>query len=309
MTTTPSLPDDDLSLHHAAAGCGCGLHSRRRFGLAALAGAFTFPAWAREGVEVGPPSSFAGMVPAEEVEQAAVLQYAKIRQEAAGKGALAGDGDPQLLRLRTIAQRLIPFSYEWNPRARQWKWEITLLRSSQVNAFCMPGGKIAFFDGILSQLQLVDDEVAMVMGHEIAHALREHAREQMGKSAATRGGIDIVASLFGLGNVSRLAANIGGQLLTMKFGRDDETEADLVGMELAARAGYDPRAGISLWNKMAQASKGAPPQFLSTHPSGPTRIRDMEVNLPKVEGLFAKAPKPAQRFEPPPRSAPAAAKR
>ena len=167
----------------------------------------------------------------------------------------------------------------------------------------MPGGKIAFYVGILQQLQLSDDEVAMIMGHEMAHALREHARERMGKQMATRGAIEIGAALLGLGELGRGAASMGGQLLTLKFGREDESEADLVGMELAARGGYNPRAGVSLWQKMAQASKGAPPQFLSTHPSSSTRIQDIEASLPKVEGLYARAGKPPRRFAPPPLSA------
>ena len=117
----------------------------------------------------------------------------------------------------------------------------------------------------------------MVMGHEMTHALREHAREQMGKSMATRGAIELGAALLGLGNGGRMRRQHGRPAAdACKFSRDDESEADLVGMELAARAGYDPHAGVTLWQKMAAASKGAPPQFLSTHPSGPTRIRDIE---------------------------------
>ena len=164
----------------------------------------------------------------------------------------------------------------------------------------MPGGKIAFFWGILARLQLTDDEVAMIMGHEMAHALREHARERMGKSFATRGALEIGAALFGLGDLGRLAAGMGEQMLSLVFSRDDESEADLVGMELAARAGYNPAAGVTLWQKMGAVSKGAPPEFLSTHPSGPTRIKDIEANLPKVEGLYQRAPRPAKRFAPPP---------
>ena len=105
--------------------------------------------------------------------------------------------------------------------------------------------------------------------------------------------------LFGLGDVGRTVANMGGQLLTLKFGREDESEADLVGMELAARAGYDPRSGVTLWQKMMEASKGAPPEFLSTHPAGNTRIRDIEASLPKVEPLYVRAPRPARQFGPP----------
>jgi Zn-dependent protease with chaperone function len=290
--------------------CGCALHAsdpqRRLFtrllvgaGAAAAAG----PLLAREGVEVGGNSKFTKLVSAGQIEQAAQQQYLQMRQEASGKGALAPADHPQMLRLNTIAQRLIPYTYEWNPRAKQWKWEVSLIGAKTINAFCMPGGKIAFYLGILQQLQLSDDEVAMIMGHEMAHALREHARERMGKQMATRGAIEIGATLLGLGELGRGAASMGGQLLTLKFGREDESEADLVGMELAARGGYNPRAGVSLWQKMAQASKGAPPQFLSTHPSSSTRIQDIEANLPKVEGLYARAEKPPRRFAPPPLSA------
>jgi len=161
----------------------------------------------------------------------------------------------------------------------------------------MPGGKIAFYSGILEKLKLSDDEVATIMGHEVAHALREHARERMAKTQATRLGASLISSLFGLGGVGDTLLNMGGQLLTLTFSREDESEADLVGMELAARAGYDPEAGVTLWQKMGAAAKGAPPQWLSTHPAGPTRIKDIQANLPKVEPLYARADKPKQRFE------------
>jgi predicted Zn-dependent protease len=207
---------------------------------------------------------------------------------------LAADDHPQVIRLRAIAQKIIPFSYEWNPRARDWKWEVNLLGSSQINAFCMPGGKIAFYSGILTKLELTDDEVAMVMGHEIAHALREHARERMGKSMATSGlsrlGGALIAGFFGIdARLTDAVAQQGAQLLSLKFSREDESEADLVGMELAARAGFNPRAGVSLWEKMSAANKGAPPQWLSTHPSGSTRIKEIEANLPKVAPLYERA--------------------
>lgn len=273
--------------------------SRRRLfsGLVGAGALAATPAWAREGVEVGNQSSIARLVPAEQVEQAGAQQYQQMLAQARQQGALAPDSNPQLRRLRAIAQRIVPHSYGWNPRARQWRWEVNLLGSPELNAFCMPGGKIAFYYGILEKLKLNDDEVATIMGHEVAHALREHARERMAKTTATRIGAGLVSSLLGLGNVGDAVLNMGGQLLTLKFSREDESEADLVGMELAARAGYDPAAGVSLWEKMGEASKGAPPQWLSTHPAGPSRIRDIQANLPKVEGLYARAEKPAQRFE------------
>jgi predicted Zn-dependent protease len=298
--------------HHRRWGCACapGFGAQRRlFTLALLAAALPAQAQtpAREGVDVGKKSWIAGLVPPEQLEQAAQQQYLQMRKNAAQQGALAPADNPQLVRLRAIAERIVPYSYAWNDRARQWKWEVSLFGSRQINALCMPGGKIAFFYGLLDRLQLNDDEVAMVMGHEIAHALREHARERVGKTVATRGAIEIGSALLGLGGGGRYLADMGGQLVTLKFGRDDETEADLVGMELAARAGYDPRAGITLWNKMAVANKGAPPEWFSTHPSGGSRIKDIEANLAKVMPLYERAAKPTRRFGPPaPRAAPAA---
>ena len=251
-------------------------------------------AWAREGVEVGERSVFADMVSAEQVEQQASLQYQQTLKAAAEHSALGPADNAQVRRLRAIAQKIIPLAGEWNERARQWKWEVNLIGSNQINAFCMPGGKIVFYTGILKTLQLSDDEVAMVMGHEIAHALREHARERMGKSTVTTGAARLGGALLSgwLGIDPRLTdtmAQQGANLLSLKFGREDESEADLVGMELAARAGFDPRAGVTLWEKMSAASKGAPPQWLSTHPSGNTRIADIEANLPKVMPLYERA--------------------
>jgi predicted Zn-dependent protease len=288
----------DLSVPH---GFGCACHGRRLFNRALLgAGLFAgLPALAREGVDVGQESSFAKLVPAEQVEAAAIQQYRQLLQQASAQRALAPADHPQVVRLRAIAQRLIPQTYNWNPRARGWEWEVNLIGSRDLNAFCMPGGKIAFFYGLLQQLQLSDDEVAMVMGHEMTHAVREHARERLGKTAATRIGASLISSLFGLGNTGDTLLNMGSQLLTLKFSREDETEADLVGMEIAARAGYDPQAAVSLWNKMLEANKNAPPQFLSTHPSGPNRIHELEANLPRVQPLYARAERPPRRFEPP----------
>jgi predicted Zn-dependent protease len=306
--------DDPADPSNHRWGCRCARHGRRLFtrGLvAAAAGVALAPALpdeaeAREGVDVGGTSRMARLVPAAQIEQAAAQQYRQMLQQARSQRALGGDDHPQVQRLRAIAQRIIPLSPPWNERARQWQWEVNLIGSPQINAFCMPGGKIAFFFGILDKLRLDDDEVAMIMGHEAAHALREHARERLSKTLATRGAIEIGAALLGLGDLGRMAAGFGEQLLTLRFSRDDETEADLVGLELAARAGYNPRAGISLWQKMAAANKNAPPQWLSTHPAGESRIREIEENLPKVEPLFVKAPKPTQRFGPPERRAPGA---
>ncbi len=266
------------------------LSGRRGFLRAATAAAGASalaPVWGQ--VQVGQPSALRSLVPAAQLESAASQQYAQLLAQARAKGALAPDGHPQLRRLRTIAQRLVPHALPWNERARQWRWEVNLIGSKQINAFCMPGGKIAFFTGILDQLQLNDDEAAMVMGHEMAHALREHARSRIAKTQATGLGLSLGAQLLGLGDLGRLAADLGTQLLSLKFSREDETEADLVGLELAARGAYDPRASVTLWQKMARAAGDNGLEFLSTHPSGPSRIRDLEANIPKVEALYEQA--------------------
>ncbi|MFZ4289216.1 M48 family metallopeptidase [Variovorax sp. HJSM1_2] len=267
--------------------------ARRRLflhlGAAAAAGAAVLPAAAQ--VDVGSSSWTRQFVSAEKLEDAAQQEYSKMLSEARAQGALASDNNPQLQRLRGIARRIIPFATQWNPRATQWRWEVNLIGSKQVNAFCMPGGKIAFYTGILDQLKLNDDEVAMIMGHEMAHALREHARERMAKSTGTSLGLSLGAQLLGLGQLGDVAANLGTQLLTLTYSRSDETEADLVGLELAARAGFNPRASVTLWQKMSQAGGSGGIGFLSTHPQGPDRIRKLEDNLPKVQGLYEQSQK------------------
>ncbi len=288
------MKNDFRALPPPPACAGCRVNRRLFTGL--LAGAALAPAWAREGVDVGAKGWGTGIISADEIERSGSQQYAQMMSQARQQRALAPADNQQLQRLRYIAQRIIPFSYEWNERARRWQWEVNLLASSELNAFCMPGGKIAFYYGILDKLQLEDDEVAAIMGHEVAHALREHARERAGKSTATQVGAGVLSALLGLGNLGNTVLSGGVQLLSLKFSRGDETEADLVGLELAARAGYDPAAAVRLWQKMMAANKGAPPQWLSTHPANATRIRDIEANLPKVAGLYARAPKPDRRF-------------
>jgi Zn-dependent protease with chaperone function len=238
-------------------------------------------------VRVGEASRLRTLVPAEKLEELSTQQYGKLLEQARAKQALAPESHPQVQRLRAISTRLIADAPRWNDRARQWKWEVNLIGTQSINAFCMPGGKIAVFTGLLDKLQLTDDEVAMVLGHEMAHALREHARERIAKSQGTGALLSFGAQLFGLGQLGDVAANVGTQLLTLKFGRDDEIEADLVGLEIGARTGFDPRASVSLWQKMAKASgsKGGP-AFLSTHPSGNDRIQRLRDNIPRVEGLY-----------------------
>ncbi|MGA0024880.1 MAG: M48 family metallopeptidase, partial [Burkholderiales bacterium] len=158
----------------------------------------------------------------------------------------------------------------------------------ELNAFCMPGGKIMFYSGLIKRLNLTDDEIAIVMGHEIAHALREHSREQVSQEIAAQTAIGVGAALLGLGDgATQLTGAAYDALISPRFSRSHETEADRIGLELSARAGYDPRAGVTLWQKMIKASGGSsPPEFLSTHPAGANRIREIESLLPAVMPLY-----------------------
>jgi len=279
--------------------CRCTVHERRRLSALLVAAALLPGAARSQTIPECRRSTFTKMVSAQQVEQAAGQQYRQMLQKASSQRALGPKDHPQVVRLRAIADRIIPYTTECNEAAKNWQWEINLIGSQELNAFCMPGGKIAFYYGILSKLQLDDDEVAAIMGHEISHALLEHAREQMGKNTATQLGIGIGAALLGLGSTGRALGDFGGQLLTLSFSRDDESQADRLGMIMAAKAGYNPRAGVTLWKKMMAANKGAPPQFLSTHPSSEARIHDIEALLPRVEPIYNAAEKPPRRFAPP----------
>lgn len=296
---------------HSGWSCACALHGRRRFtGLLAV-GAASTAALAVPGAAPAATiaeckrSGFTKAVSAEQMESSANQQYRQMLQQAQSQRALAPMDHPQARRLKAIAERIIPFTPACNERAGQWKWEVNLIGSNEINAFCMPGGKIAFYWGILSRLQLSDDEVATIMGHEAAHALLEHAREQMGKNLVTSGALRIGAALLGLGSLGDLGAQIGSQLLSLTYSRSDETEADALGLIMSAQAGYDPRAGVSLWQKMMTASGGkSPPKILSTHPTSRDRIQDIEQRLARVVPLYEKASKPDQRFGPPPPASP-----
>ncbi len=258
--------------------------------LVAVAVVFAGAAAARDsdGVKIGRKSMFSKLVPAATVENAALQQYNQMTRQAFQQRKLLEDDHPQVIRLRRIAKDLLPHTAKFNDRANDWKWEINVFDSPAINAFCMPGGKIAFFTGILDKLKLTDDEVAMIMGHEMGHALWEHARERTAKTNITNIGSRVIGGLL-FGQAGEMIGAAGSSLAALKFSRNDETEADLIGMELAARGGYDPRSGVSLWTKMSNAAKGAPPQWLSTHPSGKSRIQTIEKNLPDVMPLYEKA--------------------
>ncbi|PYN32299.1 MAG: peptidase M48 [Candidatus Rokuibacteriota bacterium] len=235
------------------------------------------------------------LVSSAELDQAAAVQYQNVIKEQTPKGNV--NKDPQQVeRVRAITKRLIPQTAVFRKDALDWKWEVNVLTSPQINAWCMPGGKIAVYTGIIEKLQITDDELAAVLGHEISHALREHSRERASQQAAAGIGASlagVLADIFvpGTGQLGSAAVGLGGQVgVLLPYSRLHETEADRMGVELAARAGYDPRAAIALWQKMAKLSGGgAPPALLSTHPSNEARIKDLEVFSQRVLPLYEQA--------------------
>jgi Zn-dependent protease with chaperone function len=195
----------------------------------------------QDGIKVRPLSRLSKLVPAEQLNEAAAQQYTQMMSQAQQKGVLLPASHPEVQRLRAIAKRIIPYTARWNQDATQWQWQVNLIDSKDVNAFCMPGGRIGFFTGILSSLKLTDDEVAAVMGHEIAHALREHSREKMAKQGLTNAGARIggalISGIFGIDpGITGTIASYGAQFAGLKFSRDDEREADLVGLAQDGRA-------------------------------------------------------------------------
>ena len=230
------------------------------------------------------------LVSSEEMNQSAAVAYQKVIKDQGTKGNV--NRDPQQVeRVRRIAARLTPQTGVFRKDAPGWKWEVNVITSPEINAWCMPGGKIAFYTGILEKLQLTDDEAAAIMGHEISHALREHGRERASQQLATGVGASLVGAALGIGQTGADLAGLVGQVtFLLPYSRLHETEADRMGVELAARAGYDPRAAIVLWQKMAKMSGGGGlPALLSTHPSNEERIKDLGVFAELVMPLYEQA--------------------
>jgi len=231
------------------------------------------------------------MLSSQEVDQMYAQSYQKTVGEANNKGVLDKTSN-EAKRVQAIADRLIAQAPIFRPDAAQWKWEVNLIKSDELNANCGPGGKIIFYTGLIDSLKLTDDEIAAIMGHEIAHALREHGREAMSKAYGIEMAKQGAGALLGLGQDSlALADTVANYGMTLPNSRANENEADLIGLELAARAGYNPNAAITLWNKMAKASEGSPPEFMSTHPASSSRIASLQAAIPKVMPLYEQARK------------------
>jgi predicted Zn-dependent protease len=236
------------------------------------------------------------LVSSDEMNAAADDAYKKTMAAAQAKGQL--DKNPaQVEQVKRVVSRLIPNTASFRPDAPKWAWEFHVLSTDEVNAWCMPGGKIAVYSGLLDKVKPSDDELAAVLGHEIAHALREHSREQASQQMAEQIGLGVLGAGLGLSDMTQ---QLSGLFLKVGFelphSRTDETEADRIGLELAARSGYDPHAAVTLWQKMEQVAGGGGGggnigKFLSDHPPTEQRLADMKSNADKLQPIYVAAKK------------------
>jgi predicted Zn-dependent protease len=229
------------------------------------------------------------LISSDQANQGAATFYAQEKSKYARAGAL-NQNPQQTARVREIASHLIDQAGTFRPDTRHWQWEVNVIASKELNAYCAAGGKIAVYSGLIDSLHLTDAEIAAVMGHEISHALREHTREAMSEAMAEQVGVTVLALAFKLNQSSAgLLGNAATVGLTLPFSREKEREADRIGLELMARAGYDPHAAISVWQKMLSSGNARPPQILSTHPDPENRIQNIEAHLPYVMPLYDEA--------------------
>jgi hypothetical protein len=234
---------------------------------------------------------FRNLIPSPMLEAQAAEEFGQIAYGAEHANRLYGDTDAHVTRVRSIVDRMIPYSLKWNERAKNWKWGVAVVRSPDIRMYCLPGGKIVVYGGLLDRVRLNDNELGMLIGHEIAHALREHARERLGQLQASQlDSTGTIPQLFGLADLGAAPLGIGSRLLEMKYESTDETEADVIGSDIASRAGFDPRAAVTLWDNLAQATRGDRERgFIYVHPYTPARRQDIIKRLPDMLPLYAKA--------------------
>lgn len=226
------------------------------------------------------------LVSEEQAQASSAQAYAQTLDDAQKKGKLSTDAALNA-RVKRITDRLIVQAGQMYAPSRQWNWSVAVLDEPTLNAWCMPGGKMAIYTGIIHKLKLTDDEIGQIMGHEIAHALLGHGRERMSRAIAMQGGILLGSAVAGR-DLSGLTP-VADIALTLPNSREGESEADRYGIELAARAGFDPRAAVRLWEKMSAASGNGPPQFLSTHPSPANRMQALNALVPQMLPLYERA--------------------
>lgn len=222
--------------------------------------------------------------------------YAQMLTPLAKQGKL--DNDPMLTaRIVGITERLIPHAIKYRPETAQWQWSVKVIDDPKtVNAWCMAGGRMAFYSGLALALKPTDDEIAQVMGHEIAHALAKHQAEKMSVAMGSQvaiGAIEILGGERYGGLAAQAAVAAAAVAVTLPNSREAESEADRIGIELAARAGYDPRSAVTLWQKMAKVSGGGKSDFLSTHPAPEKRQQALAALVPQMQPYFEdRSPRP-----------------
>lgn len=244
-------------------------------------------------------------------EQSAIAQSKQAYLQTMGQLGTEGKlvTDPTVTaRVGEITGRLIAQAIQYRPETRDWEWSVRVIDEPKtINAWCMAGGRMAIYTGLLNQIDPTDDELAQVMGHEISHALLNHTAERMSRAMVVQAGS------IGAGIATDSAAVMGGAMalgqlgLLMPNSRASESEADRIGMEIAAKAGYDPRAAATLWQKMEKAGGKGPPQFLSTHPSPANRQQTLAALAPSMMGYYqATGDRPTYRIAAAPEAKPAA---
>lgn len=226
------------------------------------------------------------LVSEEQAQASSAQAYTQTLSEAQKQGKLSTDAALNN-RVKRITDRLIVQAGNMYPPSREWKWSVAVIDDRALNAWCMPGGKMAIYTGIISKLRLSDDEIAQIMGHEIAHAILGHGRERMSRAMAMQSGMTLGSIVAGR-DLSILAP-VADVALTLPHSRAGESEADRYGIELAARAGFDPRTAVSLWEKMGAASGNGVPVFLSTHPAPENRIQALNALVPQMMPIYENA--------------------
>jgi len=236
-------------------------------------------------------------------EQSAIAQskqaYVQTMNQLRSEGKLSSD--PALIkRINAITGRLIAQAVQYRPETAQWEWSVRVIDDPKtVNAWCMAGGRMAIYTGLIDKLDPTDDELAQVMAHEISHALLNHTAERMSMAIAAQLGV-VATAVTTQSQAKTAGAEMLAQLgMLLPNSRQSEAEADRVGIEIAAKAGYDPHAAITLWQKMAKAGGNGPPQFLSTHPSPANRQATLAALVPQMMPYYEKpGPRPSYTLSP-----------
>jgi predicted Zn-dependent protease len=233
------------------------------------------------------------LIPEQVAIQASQEAYAAELRPFAQRGRL--DSDRALLRrVELIASRLVAQAVAMRPDTEAWNWSIRILDDpKQVNAWAMAGGRMGLYTGLVYRLEASDDELAQVLGHEIAHALARHGVEEMSMALASGAAVAALQKATGDARVTTTAAAAALVAIRLPNSREMEAEADRIGIELAARAGYDPRAAVTLWQKMGAVGGAAPPEFLSTHPNPAHRAKSLAALVPPMMPLYLdRTPRP-----------------